>query len=117
MESSMHIPEHNGEAAASITMFVYQQLDTLSHSSFMKLWSAIAYLHPCLHPDGFEEASSGWPDELRPVATEAWRRAEAGELTDYELYPADASWAGVYDRMADVSPLAALRREALRRGV
>jgi len=76
-----------------------------------------AYLHPGLHPDGFEDAGSGWPDELRPVAAEAWRRAEAGELADDRLYPADAAWVGVCDRMADVSPLAALRREALRRGV
>jgi len=69
-----------------------------------------------LHPDGFEDAGSGWPDEWLQVAAEAWRRAVAGELADDGLYPADAAWAGLCDRMADVSPLAARRREALRRG-
>jgi len=43
-------------------------------------------LFPGLHPDGFEEADSGWPRVLRRVAAEAWRRAEAGELSDDELY-------------------------------
>jgi len=35
-------------------------------------------------------------------------------LADGGLYPAEAAWAGVCDRMADVSPLVARRREALR---
>ncbi len=83
----------------------------------LSVYFLLAYLHPGLHPDGYEDAGSGWPDELRPVAAEAWRRAEAGELADGGLYPAEAAWAGVCDRMADVSPLVALRREALRRDV
>ena len=32
-------------------------------------------------------------------AAEAWRRADAGELADEELYPCDAQWSGLYDRM------------------
>jgi hypothetical protein len=36
---------------------------------------------------------------LRRFAAEAWRRAEAGELVDEELYPSDAQWSGLYDRM------------------
>lgn len=32
---------------------------------------------------------------------EAWRRAEAGELSDEELYPCDAQWAELYDRMIE----------------
>lgn len=36
---------------------------------------------------------------LRRFAAEAWRRAEAGELADEELYPSDAQWAGLYDRI------------------
>ena len=42
-----------------------------------------------------------WPRALRPFAAEAWRRAEAGELSDEELYPGDAQWAGLYDRMCE----------------
>ncbi len=32
-------------------------------------------------------------------AAESWRRADAGDITDEELYPCDAQWAGLYDRM------------------
>jgi hypothetical protein len=58
-----------------------------------------AYLFPGLHPDGFEDAASGWPRALKRFAAEAWRRAGVGELTDEELYPSDAQWSGLYDRM------------------
>lgn len=32
-------------------------------------------------------------------AAEAWRRADAGELADEELYCCHAQWSGLYDRM------------------
>jgi hypothetical protein len=59
----------------------------------------LAYLFPSLHPDGFEDPDSGWPDALRRFAAEAWRRAESGELADEELYACDAQWSGLYARM------------------
>jgi len=59
----------------------------------------VAYLFPGLHPDGFEEADSGWLRVLKRFVDEAWRRAEADELADEELYPSDAQWSGLYDRM------------------
>ena len=65
----------------------------------MRVWSSVAYLYPGLHPDGFEDAESGWPTALKRFAAEAWRRAKAGELVDEELYPSDAQWAGIHDRM------------------
>ena len=34
-----------------------------------------------------------------PIAAEAWRRAETGDLSDVELHPADAQWCGLYDRI------------------
>ena len=54
---------------------------------------------PSPHPDGYEDSDSGWPRALRRFAAEAWRRADAGELADEELYPSDAQWCGLYDRM------------------
>ena len=56
-------------------------------------------LFPGLHPDGYEDADSGWPSVLKPFAAEAWRRAERDELTDAELYTSSAQWCGLYDRM------------------
>lgn len=47
---------------------------------------------------------SGWPRVLRRFAAEAWRRADAGELADEELYACDAQWSGLYDRMHTHEP-------------
>ena len=96
----MQIPENPGEAIASIADFLPQQLHRLHdlpRADFLKLWFAVAYLNPGLHPDGYEAEDSGWPEEFRPVAAEAWRRA--GVLADEELYPAEAAWSGACDRM------------------
>jgi hypothetical protein len=65
----------------------------------------------CLHPDGFEDADSGWPRVLKRFAAE--RRADAGELADEELYPSDAQWSGLYDRMFPHKPDEMERRLAL----
>jgi hypothetical protein len=47
----------------------------------------------------YDDAESGWPPILKRFAAEAWRRADASELADEELYPSDAQWSGLYDRM------------------
>ena len=75
------------------------QLEQLPKPDFLRAWCAVAYAFPSLHPDGYEDAESGWPRVLRRFAAEAWRRADAGELADEELYPSDAQWAGLYDRL------------------
>jgi len=66
-----------------------------------------------LHPDGYESAGSRWPRVLRRFAAEAWRRAEIGELADDELYPSDAQWSGLYDRIHAHEPEEMERRLAL----
>jgi len=62
-------------------------LANLPKQEFVRVWCSIVYLYSGLHPDGFEDADSGWPRALKPMAAEAWKRAAAGELTDDELYP------------------------------
>ena len=37
---------------------------------------------------------------LKPFAAEAWRRAEAGELSDDQLYPCEAAWCAIFDTLA-----------------
>jgi hypothetical protein len=68
---------------------------------FVRAWCSLAYLFPGLHPDGIEDADSGWPRTLKRFAAQAWRRAESGELADEELYPCDSQWSGLYDRMTN----------------
>ena len=57
-------------------------------------------LYPGLHPDGYDDPDSGWPRGFKKIAAEAWARFETGELGDEELYPAEAAWCGIFDRMA-----------------
>jgi hypothetical protein len=88
-------------------------LNELPRVKFLRVWNCIAYLFPSLHPDEFDIADSGWPRRLQRFAAEAWRRVEAGELTEEELYPCDAQWCGLYDRMHTHEPDEILRRLAL----
>ena len=53
------------------------------------------------------------PRALHRFAAEAWRRAEAGELPAEALYPGDAQWCGLYDRMHHHTPEERQRRARL----
>jgi hypothetical protein len=110
MKSHIYIPESKKEAAENLRRSLAHPLPQLPKTDFVRAWSSIAYLFPGLHPDGFEDADSGWPRVLRRFAAEAWRRAEAGELDDAELYPADAQWSGLYDQIKNPTPEETSRR-------
>lgn len=85
-------------------------LRRMRKASFIHAWHSITYLHPGLHPDGWEDADSGWPRSLRRFAAEAWRRAAEGRMSEEELYPSDAQWCGLFDRMTVHSREARARR-------
>lgn len=76
-------------------------------------WHSLAYLYPGLHPDGYDDPDSGWPRVLKKFAAEAWTRFEADELADEELYPAEAAWCGIFDRMARAPTAEETERRAL----
>jgi hypothetical protein len=99
MKTVIFVPNSLWSAGRELRFSLAYPLDQLSHEQFVRVWSVVTYLFPCLHPDGYEDADSGWPRLLRRFAAEAWRRADAGELADEELYPCDAQWSGFYDRM------------------
>ena len=94
-----HSDQFASPNARHLRIALTDPLERLPKTTFVRAWCAIAYLYPGLHPDGYESADSGWPGGLRRFAAEAWRRAEAGELADEELYAGDAQWSGLYDRM------------------
>lgn len=100
-------------------------LRKLPTDTFKRGWFSVGFLYPGLHPDsainhGKEISNqllnhaeickieprllapffveSGWPVILAPVAKEAWRRYEAHELKDDELYCSEAVVAGMCDR-------------------
>lgn len=113
MKSSIFVPTSLKAAGAELRRALANPLARLPKPAFIRAWSAVVYLFPSLHPDCFEDAESGWPPSLRQLATEAWRRAEAGELADDELYPSDAQWAGLYDRMTNHTPDETERRREI----
>jgi hypothetical protein len=99
METIAHIPSSLRSAGRELRLALGHPAKQLSREQFVRAWSALLYLFPGLNPDGFQDADSGWPRVLKRFAAEAWRRADAGELADEELYPSDAQWSGLYDRM------------------
>ena len=115
MSAIVYIPSSLREAAKHLRTGWQKPAASLSKADFVRVWSAVAYLFPGLHPDGFDDPDSGWPRVLKPFAAEAWRRAEAGEMEDEELYPSDAQWAGIYDRMTVHTPEETTRRQEMAR--
>ena len=99
MKSLKYIPNSLKDAGCEVRHAFIVRLNRMTKAGFVRVWSSVAYLFPGLHPDGFDDSESGWPSVLRPFAAEAWRRAVLGQLGDDELYPSDAQWAGLYDRM------------------
>jgi hypothetical protein len=113
MKTFHFIPDSARIAATQLRFALAQPLENLPKTDFVRAWASIAYLFSGLHPDGFEEADSGWPRVLRRFAAEAWRRAEAGELDDAELYPSDAQWSGLCDQIKNPTPDESRRRREL----
>jgi DNA (cytosine-5)-methyltransferase 1 len=104
-------------------------LAKVSTSDFKRGWYSVGFLYAGLHPDGALEhgselsdrgddipelcrieprlvspyfVQSGWPVLLEPVAKDAWRRYEAGELKDDEFYCSEAVTAGMCFRNPDL---------------
>ena len=113
MNTVIFIPSSLCTAGRELRMGFRATPEKMSREEFVRTWSAVAYLFPSLHPDGYEDSESGWPRALKRFAGEAWRRAEAGELADDELYCSDAQWCGLYDRMHSHEPDETERRMAL----
>jgi hypothetical protein len=90
-------------------------LKSLSREQFVCAWSSVAYLYSGMHPDSEELAGPEWPPMVGEFAAEAWRRADRGEITDEELYPSDAQWAGLYDQLIYPTREEAARRAKLAR--
>lgn len=113
MKSHIYIPESNKDAGENLRRALAYPLAQLPKVDFIRAWSSIAYLFPGLHPDGYENADSGWPRALRRFAAEAWRRVEDGELDDAEFYTSDAQWSGLYDQINNPTPDESRRRREL----
>ena len=99
MSTNLLVPSTLRGAGRELRRAFTAQLEQLPKPDFIRAWCAVAYIHPGLHPDGYDDTESGWPRVLKRFAAEAWRRNDAGELLDEEMYPCDAAWSGIYDRL------------------
>ncbi len=61
MKSYIYIPNSLRSAKRQLRTPLVDSLARLPKPAFVRAWRAIAYLHPGLHPDGYEAADSGWP--------------------------------------------------------
>lgn len=110
MNTFIFVPVSRKCAGRELRHAVRCDMRDLPTPAFMRAWCAIAYLFPGLHPDDFDADESGWPRVLKRFGAEAWRRFDAGELDAEELYPSDAQWAGIFDRMPERGEEAIARR-------
>lgn len=100
MITKTYIPDSIEVAESHLSSIATAPVEQLPASEFAKAWSSVCFLNPGLHPDGYEEADSGWPESLRKFAADAWRRFDAGEIGEEVMYPSDATHAGVMALMA-----------------
>lgn len=113
MNSDIYVPDSLQAAGRELRAAFATSLSDLPKRSFVRAWCALAYLFPSLHPDDYQDPASSWPRALTRFAAEAWRRADAGQISEDELYPSDSQWAGLYDRMANHLPDETSRRMEL----
>lgn len=58
-----------------------EKLDTITDTILLRGYRQIFEQYPGLHPDGFDDQDSGWPEELKPICAEMWRRSESQNST------------------------------------
>ncbi|MGD0390992.1 MAG: DNA cytosine methyltransferase [Tepidisphaeraceae bacterium] len=122
------LPVDELEAVQAIQSLVHaakeKNIQRVSPAEFLRGWYSISFLFSGLHPDSALEhgdkvssrlempaigsidlrhlarhyVRSGWPVALAPVAKDAWRRYQAGELKDDEFYCSRAVLAGMVHR-------------------
>lgn len=120
--SEIHVPMDREAVIEGLEDFVeslfLRPVSNLGKEDFLAAWSTVCYLHPTLHPDAAldngrelslgpkREVSfvvepfyvrSGWPVELIPLAREARRRFDAGQLREQEYYWTPTQFSGPHD--------------------
>jgi hypothetical protein len=86
MQSDIYVPDSLHTAGDWVRLALESSLEQLSKPIFLRAWCSVIYLFPGLHPNEFREPDNEWPRTLKVFVAEAWRRFEAGELTENELY-------------------------------
>lgn len=100
------IPEDHAEAMRrfdAVRALTTAALAGLERQELLLAWWSFFWINAALHPDDAEV----WPDEVSdalPLAAEALRRYEAGEIGDSEYYPAETVRHRILHERAKRSP-------------
>jgi hypothetical protein len=89
MSDIIYIPPSLQAAEKHLKAALDSDVEKLSKLDFMKAYCSLAYLYPGFHPDAIDDWDG--PADVLKLGREAWRRAEAGEMTNNELYPYQAT--------------------------
>ncbi|MEY4483330.1 MAG: hypothetical protein RL693_782 [Verrucomicrobiota bacterium] len=114
------IPHDLFEACALLSEVAkskHRELQAIDAPTFMRLWHAMLFAFPDLHPDNAHDhgdamfeiepplsdayelrrrySRSGWPVALEFMGKEAWRRYEAGRISEADFYCVEAQKRGV----------------------
>lgn len=110
MKGHTYIPKSPEEAHKLLVSALARKPGEMSRAELIKAWCAVAYLHPEIHSDDFEGSNTNWPEAVKAMAREVWRRYDKHEIKEDDVYPSDAAWAGVYDLMSSPTPEETKRR-------
>jgi hypothetical protein len=68
MSAQIYIPASLREAAQHLRVGLQSPRARLSKPDLVRAWSAVAYLFPGLHPDGFDDPKNSIANHLDAVA-------------------------------------------------
>ena len=103
----IYVPDSLCTAGDQVRLALGSSLEQLPKWDFLRAWCSIFYLFPGLQPAEIFEPENNWPLTLRTFAAEAWRRFDAGELTENEMYCYQAATARIqreYAALAETKP-------------
>lgn len=93
MRDYIYIPPSRKAAEKRLSSTLRGAVRKMAKRDFLKAYCSLAYLYPGFHPDGIDDWDG--PRDILRIAREAWRRADAEQLTDNELYPYQATKAAI----------------------
>jgi hypothetical protein len=93
MKDYIYIPPSRRTAEEHLRSALRGTVRKMPKRDFLKAYCSLAYLYPGFHPDGIDDWNG--PRGILRIAREAWRRANAAQLTDNELYPYQATKAAI----------------------
>jgi hypothetical protein len=89
----MYIPASAEAAERHLRIALSGRLRAMAKREFLRAYCSLAYTYPGFHPDCIGDWDG--PREVLRIAREALRRAGAGQLTDNELDPCQATKAAI----------------------